>query len=53
MGHAAVESLVAGRCCEMVGVVNHTVTYTPFDKATKHHLEVSPYLLELVEVLSS
>lgn len=53
MGHAAVESLLAGRCCEMVGVVNHTVTYTPFDKATKHHLEVSPYLLELVEVLSS
>lgn len=53
MGHAAVEALLAGRCCEMVGVVNHTITYTPFDKATKHHLEVSPYLLELVEVLSS
>ena len=53
MGHAAVEALLAGRCCEMVGVVNHTITYTPFEKATKHHLEVSPYLLELVEVLSS
>jgi len=53
MGHGAVDALLAGRTSEMVGVVNHNITYTPFDKATKHHMEVSPYLLELVQVLSS
>ena len=53
MGHGAVMALLQGRTGEMVGVMNHQIVYTPFEKATKHHMDVSPYLLDLVEVLSS
>jgi 6-phosphofructokinase 1 len=53
MGHAAVQGLIKGRNCEMAGVINHEVVFTSFDKATKHHSEISPYLLDLVEILSS
>lgn len=29
----------------MVGVMHREIAYTPFEKAAKHHLEVSPYLM--------
>ena len=53
MGYAAVEALLQGRTNEMAGVINNKITYTPFEKATKHHLDINPHLLELVEILSS
>jgi len=53
MGNAAVNALLDGRTSEMVGIVNHDIRYIPFNKATKHHNEVSGYLLELVDVLSN
>ncbi len=53
MGHAAVDALLSGRTGEMVGVLNNEIAYTPFDKATKHHLEVSPHLTELIQILST
>jgi 6-phosphofructokinase 1 len=53
MGHAAVDALLEGRTNEMVGVVNNEIAYTPFEKATKHHLELSPYLTELIQTLST
>jgi 6-phosphofructokinase 1 len=52
LGFAAVEALMQGRRNEMVGVLHRDLSYTPFEKATKHHLEVSPYLMMLQEILS-
>jgi len=48
MGNSAVNALLAGRTDEMVGIVNHEVRFTPFQNATKHHNDISPYLLELI-----
>jgi 6-phosphofructokinase 1 len=52
LGFAAVEALMQGRRNEMVGVLHRDLSYTPFEKAAKHHLEVSPYLMMLQEILS-
>jgi 6-phosphofructokinase 1 len=52
LGFAAVEALLNGRRNEMVGVMHRELAYTPFEKAAKHHLEISPYLMMLQEVLS-
>lgn len=53
LGFASVEALLGGRRNEMVGVLHREIIYTPFSSATKHHLEVSPYLMKLAEVLST
>ena len=53
LGFAAVEALMQGRRYEMVGVLHRDLSYTPFEKAAKHHLEVSPYLMMLQEILST
>jgi len=53
LGLAAVESLLEGKKNVMVGVMHRDIVYTPFEKAAKHHLEVSPYLMMLAEVLST
>lgn len=53
-GVAAVEGLLAGRCCEMVGQVNGEISYTPFDHAIKHldAEEGTHDWLKLIEILS-
>jgi 6-phosphofructokinase 1 len=51
MGHAAVLGLLAGQSRVMVGVQAGQVVYVPFEQATKHHQQINPYLLELVEAL--
>ncbi|MFI5135163.1 MAG: 6-phosphofructokinase [Chitinophagales bacterium] len=53
LGLAAVESLLEGKKNVMVGSMNNEIVYTPFEKAAKHHLEVSPYLTMLAEVLAT
>jgi 6-phosphofructokinase 1 len=52
LGHAAVRALLDGRTCEMVGLVNRQEVFVSFEKATKHHREVNPKLLALVDILS-
>ncbi|MFN7118305.1 MAG: 6-phosphofructokinase [Saprospiraceae bacterium] len=52
MGMAAVQALLDGRNAVMIGEVNSEITYTPFEKATKHHMDINPMLLEMVEILS-
>ena len=53
LGFSAVEALLQGKVNVMVGVMHRDVVYTPFMSTTKHHLEVSPYLMMLQEVLST
>jgi 6-phosphofructokinase 1 len=53
LGLAAVEGLLDGKANVMVGVMHRDVIYTAFAQATKHHSEISPYLLMLADVLST
>jgi 6-phosphofructokinase 1 len=53
LGMAAVEAVMEGKSNVMVGVIHHSIVYTPFSKATKHNLELSPYLMKLAVVLST
>lgn len=52
MGYEAVNALLEGKRRVMVGIVDKKVTFTPFDQATKHHIDVNPELLKLAEVLA-
>ncbi|MES2681064.1 MAG: 6-phosphofructokinase [Bacteroidota bacterium] len=53
IGFNAVKALMQGHKNEMVGIINKKVTYTPFEKAVKHHEDLNAELEELLEVLSS
>lgn len=52
VGVAAVEALMNGKGGEMVGMINDTITYTPFEKAVKHDVAIDPEQLKIVEILS-
>lgn len=52
MGMAAVKALLDGKNAVMIGEVNNEISYTPFENATKHHMDINPMLLEMVEILS-
>ena len=52
MGMEAVKGLLNGRRDVMIGILRGEICYTPFEKATKHHMELSPLLLEMVEMLA-
>ena len=53
MGNAAVDALINNKTNVMVGVVNRKVTYTPFEKAIKHHDKLDMNLVNLAEILAS
>ncbi len=52
VGVAAVEALLAGHRNEMVGVVHNEISFTPFENAIKHHVDINPNFLKIVEILS-
>ena len=52
MGMEAVNALRSGVKGVMIGQVHKDIVYTPFDKAIKHHQEMNPMLLDIVEILS-
>lgn len=52
MGMEAVRALLSGKCDIMIGQVHREIIHTPFAMATKHHQELNPTLLEIVEILS-
>ncbi len=51
MGLEAVNALIEGRKGEMVGIVDGEIVFTPFDQAIKHHQDINPKLLDLVNIL--
>ncbi|GAB3830672.1 hypothetical protein GCM10028895_47040 [Pontibacter rugosus] len=52
MGVACVEGLLQGRKCEMAGIINKELVYTPFiDTITKDKL-INPQYVRLVDILS-
>lgn len=52
VGVAAVEALRDGHRNEMIGVIHNDISYTPFDQAIKHNIEINANFLKIVEILS-
>ncbi|MEZ5014854.1 MAG: 6-phosphofructokinase [Chitinophagales bacterium] len=52
LGMAAVEALMEGKKNMMAGIINDEVVFTPFEQATKHHMDINHDMLRLVEILS-
>lgn len=52
MGLEAVRALMDGKKGVMIGLIHNSVAHTPFEKAIKHHQDISPVLLEMVEILA-
>ncbi|PTQ99844.1 6-phosphofructokinase [Mucilaginibacter yixingensis] len=52
MGVAAVEALLNNHRDEMIGIIHNEIAYTQFDHAIKHHQEINPNFLKIVEILS-
>lgn len=52
LGVAAVEAIKSGKSNIMVGIINNEIAHTSYEKAIKHHHELNPNLLKLVEILS-
>lgn len=53
LGVAAVEALIAEKENVMVGVIHRDIEYTPFEKATKHNLDINLNLLRIQEILAT
>lgn len=52
LGLEAVRALHNGKTHVMVGQQYREIVFTPFDQAAKHHQDISPILLEMVELLA-
>ncbi|HET6991834.1 MAG TPA: 6-phosphofructokinase, partial [Bacteroidia bacterium] len=52
IGYAAVGALQSGKIHEMIGIVDHRITFTPFAEAVKQQIEPDPVLLKMVDVLA-
>ena len=53
LGYAAVQELMAGNTGIMVGLQGRQISKIPFAKAIKHHQHISPFLVQLAEVLAT
>lgn len=52
LGHEAVNALINGRTCVMVGQMQNHVVFTPFDEACNRHNEINKKLYEISRILS-
>lgn len=52
VGIAAVEALLEGRRCEMVGVVNREISLTPFAECITRRKLINQNFMKMVEILS-
>lgn len=52
LGMGAVETLLANGKGVMVGVRDSRVVLTPMEKAVKHHQDINPELLRMIDILS-
>ena len=52
LGVAAVEALINGHRNEMMGLIHNEIAYTSFDQAIKHHEEINPDFLKIVDILA-
>lgn len=52
VGIAAVEALVCGKKGIMLGQNGLAISEVPFEKAIKHHQQLSPYLVSMMDILT-
>ncbi len=52
LGVGAVTALLEGKTNEMIGIIHRDISFTPFEKACKHHKNINKHLLNIVETLS-
>ncbi len=52
LGMEAVKALLDGVSGVMIGQIHNNIAYTPFEKATKHHITVNPLLIDMVNILA-
>ncbi len=52
LGIASIKALLNGKKNVMIGIINDEIAYTPFEEATKHHIEIKPELKEIIDILS-
>jgi 6-phosphofructokinase 1 len=52
MGYHSVLGMLEGHNREMVGIINNKITYTPLEKAVKHHHEIPKYMMEMIRILA-
>ncbi|HNX06316.1 MAG TPA: 6-phosphofructokinase [Bacteroidales bacterium] len=52
LGYESVMALTKNEKGVMVGQINKTIVYTPFEKATKHHLAINHNMLKMARILS-
>jgi 6-phosphofructokinase 1 len=52
LGAYAIIALLEGRCADMLGIMNDQICYTSLEEAISLKKELSPQLLELMDVLS-
>ena len=52
LGYEAVNALIAGKRGMMIGQINNHPSYIPFEKATKHHLDINKEMLRMSHILS-
>lgn len=52
VGVAAVEALRDGHRNEMIGIIHNEISYTPFEHACKHTVDINPNFLKIVEILA-
>jgi 6-phosphofructokinase 1 len=52
VGVAAVEALRDGHRNEMIGIIHNEISYTPFEHAIKHNIEINSTYLKIVDMLS-
>ncbi len=52
LGLEAVRGLLKGKRTVMVGKIHNDIVFTPLEKAVKHHHQLNPVLVEMIDVLS-
>ena len=52
LGLGAVEAFIAGKTNVMIGMINHKIVFTPFEKAIKHRKRLDEELVRLTDILS-
>lgn len=52
LGMEAVNALADGVSGVMIGQIHNNISYTPFEKSTKHHVTVNPLLIDMVNLLA-
>ncbi|MBR9921484.1 MAG: 6-phosphofructokinase [Bacteroidetes bacterium] len=52
LGMESVKALMEGKKAVMLGQIDKNIVFTPFEKAIKHHQELNPLLINMVEILN-